>query len=350
MIKRRILLPATAFGIVLLSLSSCGSNKEEKKADVKAVTEKVKVIVVAKSQIDRIVEYSSSLSAFEEVHMAPSTPGRIEKINVEIGDRVGKGDVVAVMDQTSLHQATVQLRNAEADYSRFDTLAKVGGVAKQQYEQVKAAYDIAKSNVAFLSENTRLRAPFSGVVSGKYFEDGELYSGSPTAGNKSAVVSLVQISPLKVLVNVSEQFFPSIKKGMEVRVSCDIYPGKTFKGNVFRIHPTVDPMSRSFVAEIEVANANEDLRPGMFARVVFDMDKQEALLVPAISVVKLQGSDERFLFVVRDGAAKRISVKLGQRVDDNVEVLSDEIKEGDRLVVFGQSRIQDGMAVSVVNE
>lgn len=350
MIKRGFILSATVIGGILLSLSSCGSKSEDNKADTKSATEKVKVITLNKSYIDRVVEYSSSLSAYEEVHMAPSTPGRIEKINVEVGDNVKKGDVVAVMDQTSLHQATVQLRNAEADYNRFDTLAKVGGVARQQYEQVKAAYDIAKSNVEFLSENTRLRAPFKGVVSGKYFEDGELYSGSPTVGNKSAVVSLVQISPLKILVNVSEQYFPKVKKGMDVRISADIYPGKTFNGKVFRIHPTIDPASRSFVVEVEVGNGSEELRPGMFARVVFDMDRQEALLAPAISVMKLQGSDERFLFVVRDGLAKRISVKLGQRVDDNVEVLSDEITEGDALVVFGQARLLDGVAVTVVSE
>ncbi len=349
MIKKGFILSAMVIGS-MLSLSSCGNKPEEnKKAETQQV-EKVKVTLLTRQHIDRIVEYSSSLSPFEEVHMAPSTPGRIEKLTVEVGDRVSKGQTVAIMDQTSLHQATVQLRNAEADFSRFDTLQKVGGVARQQYEQVKAAYDIAKSNVNFLTENTRLKAPFSGVVSGKYFEDGELYTGSPTANGKSAVVSLVQISPLKVLVNVSEQFFPKVKKGMEARVSCDIYPGKTFTGRVFRIHPTIDATSRSFVAEIEIPNNDESLRPGMFARVVFDMDKQEALLAPAIAVMKLQGSDDRFVFIVRNGIAKRIGVKLGQRVDDQVEVLSSDIKEGDQLVVFGQARLIDGVAIDIVQE
>lgn len=350
MVIRNLFRPGLIIGSILLLLSSCGSKSSENQSAVPQKVESVKVVVLTKKQIDREVEYASSLTAFEEVHLAPSTPGRIERIEVEVGDRVRKGDVVAIMDQTSLHQAMVQLRNAEADFKRFDTLQKVGGVALQQYEQVKAGYDIAKSNADFLAENTRLRAPFSGIVSGKYYEDGEMYSGSPTANGKSAIVSLVQINPLKILVNVSEQFFPMVKRGMEVELVCDIYPGRTFVGRVFRIHPTIDASSRTFVVEVETANGDELLRPGMFARVTFPMEQQEALLVPAIAIMKLQGSDERFLFVVKDGKAHRIGVKLGQRIDDEVEVISSELREGDQLVVFGQARLLDGVPVSIVEE
>lgn len=348
--NRKVFLSGLMLGGTILLFSACGKKAEKQETAIEQKIESVKVAVLAPSEIDRMVEYSASLAPFEEVHMAPSTPGRVEKVKVEVGDHVQKGTVVAIMDQTSLHQAMVQFRNAEADYKRFDTLSKVGGVARQQYEQIKAAYDIAKSNVEFLSDNTQLRAPFSGVVSGKYFEDGELYSGSPTANGKSAIVSLVQIKPLKTLVNVSEQYFPVIKTGATVNMSCDIYPDKTFTGRVFRIHPTIDATSRTFVVEVETSNGDELLRPGMFTRVTFHLSKQKAILVPAISVMKLQGSDERFVFMVSEGKAKRVSVKLGQRVDDEVEILSDQIKEGDTMVVFGQSRLLDGMAVSVVNE
>jgi RND family efflux transporter MFP subunit len=269
---------------------------------------------------------------------------------VEVGDRVAKGDILAIMDQTQLHQAQIQLKNAETDFNRFDTLQKVGGIARQQYDQIKAAYDIAKSNVQFLSENTRLRAPFSGVVSGKYFENGELYSGAPNATGKAAIVSLVQLNPLKVMVSVSEQYFPQIKKGMEAIILCDIYPGKIFTGKVFRIYPTIDASTRTFMVEVETPNRDELLRPGMFTRVSFELDKVEALLVPALSILKVQGSDERYLFIVENGKAKRISIKPGQRIDDDVEVISNQLKTGDQIVIFGQTRLMDGTPVTVISE
>ena len=109
--------------------------------------------------------------------MAPAQPGRINKIKVEIGDRVGKGQVIAEMDRTTLNQAELQLINLEKDFRRLDTLMSVGGVAAQQYDQVKTQLDITRTNVEFLRENVVLSSPFAGIITAKYFENGELYSG-----------------------------------------------------------------------------------------------------------------------------------------------------------------------------
>lgn len=333
----------------LMTLSSCGaSSTENTSSATPPKAENVKVQPLTLKSINRVVEYATSLIAYEEVHMAPASPGRIEQITVEVGDRVAQGQLLAIMDQTQLHQAQVQLRNAETDYQRFDTLNKVGGVARQQYDQVKANYDITRSNVAFLTENTRLKAPFSGVVSGKYYENGEMYSGSPTAAGKAAIVSLVQMNRLKTLANVSEQFFPQIKKGMPVSLVCDIYPGRTFTGTVSRIYPTIDAATRTFPVEVELPNADEALRPGMFARVSFELDKVEALLVPAQAILKMQGSDERYLFVADNGKARRVSLKMGQRINDEVEIITNNIQAGDQIIVAGQARLLDGMPVNVM--
>ena len=208
----------------------------------------VETMVLEKQMISRSIEYTSTLNPYEENHLASAGPGRIEEIFVEIGDHVNKGDILVQMDRTQLHQAMIQLKNVETDYQRLDTLNKVGGISKQQYDQIKAQYDIASSNVEFLQENTVLRAPFTGVISGKYYEDGEFYSGAPsTMSGKSAIVSIVQIDPLKSMVNISEKYFPLIRTEMDATVTCDIYPGKSFPGKVMRIHPTIDPGTRSFI-------------------------------------------------------------------------------------------------------
>ena len=275
--------------------------------------------------------------------------GRIEAIYAEVGDRITKGTALVQMDRTQLHQAEIQLKTVETDFKRLDTLAKVGSIAQQQYDQLKAQYEVAKSNVDFLRENTRLLAPFSGVISGRYFEAGELYSGAPnTQAGKAAVLSLVQIDRLKAMVALSEKYFPLVRNGMEVAVLTDIYKDKAYTGRVYRIHPTIDPMNRTFNVEIQIDNREGLLRPGMFCRVTFDLDKEEAILLPSMAILKMQGSNERYLFVERSGIAERIGVTIGKRYDDDVEVFSDELKTGDRVIVSGQSRLVDGVAVEVV--
>ncbi|MBW6490112.1 MAG: efflux RND transporter periplasmic adaptor subunit [Lentimicrobium sp.] len=333
---------------------SCSGEKKDGESKNAANTEKTEIVKVAPLEVQQVshsVEYSATLQAFEELHMAPASPGRIDAIYVEVGSRVNKGDLIVQMDRTQLHQAEIQLKNLEIDFRRFDTLQKAGSVPQQQYDQMKSQLEIARSNVSFLQENTKLKAPFSGIISGKYFEAGEMYSGAPVPQvGKAAIVSLVQITRLKAIVPVSEKYFPLIRKGMEVRLVSDIYPEKTFKGSIFNIYPTVDAGSRTFNVEIHVDNAGGLLRPGMFSRAELDFDKVEAMMTPAIAVLKMQGSNDRYLFIDENGVARRIAVVPGRRYNDLVEVISDQLKLGDKVVVSGQARLLDGMAIQVEGE
>jgi len=327
------------------------SNPETAAASKQQTIENVKTIRLEKQKIARTIEYSSSIIAFEEIHLASSSPGKIDRISLEIGDRVKKGDILVQMDRTQLHQAMVNLKNTETDFMRLDTLNKVGSISKQQYDQMKARYEIAQSNVEFLQENTILRAPFDGVISGKYYEDGELYSGTPnTSAGKAAILSIVQIDPLKVVVNISENYFPFLKTGMDARVTSGLYPEKAIIGKVLRVYPTIDPSTRSFTCEIKIDNKNELLRPGMFCRVSINLGEELALVVPAVAVLKMQGSNERYLFLEEEGMARRITVTLGKRFDDKLEVISDEIREGSNLIVSGQARLVDGAPVKVISD
>ena len=345
---------------MVLSGCSAGTNETGKEENIIAETETqpssateqmVEIIELKKQMISRSIEYTSNLIPFEENHLVPSTPGRIEKIYVEISDRIKKGDLLVQMDRTQLHQAEIQLKNIENDFRRLDTLNKVGSISEQQYEQMKAQYDIALSNVEFLRENTVLRAPFDGVISGKYFENGEFYSGAPsTPTGKSAVVSIVQLDPLKAVVNISEKYFPMIRTGMEATVTCDIYPGKSFNGKVMRIHPTIDPATRSFIIEIKIGNESRFLRPGMFSRVSMTLGEDMALVLPSVAVLKLQGSNERYVFLAENGIAKRITVQIGKRYDDKTEVISDELWEGKHLIIKGQARLVDGDRVVIASD
>ena len=310
--------------------------------------EAVRVIELDYSEIARSITYTANLRAFREVHLAPAQPGRVDRIHVEAGDRVSQGQLLVEMDRTQLLQARVQLENLEKDFRRMDTLRKVGSITQQQFDQISAQYEVTKSNVQFLEENTRLAAPFSGRISAKYFENGEMFSGAPnTPAGKAAVLTLVQTSRLKAMINVSERFSRQITEGMTVSLTSDIWPEEVFEGRVTTIYPTIDPSTRSFTIELVIPNPLERLKPGMFARGTIELKQVEAFVVPALAVLRLQGTNERYVFIEDNGRARRVVVELGERFDDRVEVLSNEISAGDNLIIAGQARLLDGVAVTV---
>jgi RND family efflux transporter MFP subunit len=340
-------------GLLISACSSKDENTTTTSSDPATLTEKaaipVKVMTLSQTKISRTIDYTATVLPFEEVNMAPSTPGRIDKIYVETGDKVNKGDDLFLMDRTQLYQLKLQLSSLEKDLNRIDTLLKSGSAKQQQYDQMKTQYDVTKTNVDFMEENSLLKAPFYGVVTGKYFEDGEIYSGAPTTQTgRSAVVTVMQVDPLKVNVNISEQFYPLIKRGMKAKITSDVYEGEVFTGTVYRISPTVNSGTRSFIAEVELPNRNDLLKPGMFVRVSMDLGQVETFVVPANTVLLQEGTNIRYVFVEKNNIAERIEVKLGKRFDDLFEIISENLKEGDLLVNEGQSRLINGDKIEII--
>src|SRR4030043_1568064 len=243
--------------LIPIFIASCSksTNKEATVSGTDTTVYRVKTMLLEKQKVAQKIDYTANLVAYEEIHYAPASPGRIEEINVEVGSRVKKGDVIARMERTQLIQATEQLQNARSNFERMDTLYKLKSISEQQYEAVKTQYEIIKSNVDFLTRNTTLVSPINGIVTGKYFESGELYSGVPnTTAGKAALVTLMQINPLKTRINISEKYYPMVKKGMKAMVKVDIYPDRQFRGEVFRVYPTISADTRTFPVELVINN------------------------------------------------------------------------------------------------
>ncbi len=309
----------------------------------------VKVEKIHRQDILQELAYPANLVAFEEVHYAPASPGRIKNIKVEVGDRVKKGQLLVQMDRTQLQQALTQLDNARSTYQRIDTLYKAGSISEQQYDQAKTQYEIAKTNLQFQKENTTLTSPLTGIVTGRYFEPGELYSGAPnTQAGKAAVLSLQQINPMKAKVGVAQRYFPVVKKGMRAIITTDIYPKETFVGKIYRIHPTIDPATRSFQVEFSIHNPKELLRPGMFAGIKIKLGETEAFVVPAIAILKQEGTNNRYVFINKNNTAKKVDVTLGKRFDDKIEIKTNDLQEGDELIIAGQGGLMDGSKINII--
>jgi RND family efflux transporter MFP subunit len=134
---------------------------------------------------------------------------------------------------------------------------------------------------------------------------------------------------------------------MKAEITADVYKGEKFTGTVFRIYPVVNASTRSFTTELELSNRNDMLKPGMFVRLSLNLGEVETFVVPASTVLQQEGTNQRFVFLEKDNVATRIEVALGQRFDDQLEIVSSDIKAGDKLVCEGQAKLISGDKITV---
>ena len=324
---------------------AAGCGNTAKKAETQVVAQEVvptvAVETVSAREVPQTATYTSTVQAYVKNNIAPQMAGRISKINVEIGDFVKKGQVLAEIDKSQLIQAQLQLQNQEVELSRLKTLYQSGAVSKSDFDAVELAYKVAQTQVANLEENTILRSPIDGVVTARNYDAGDMYAMT------SPIYVVEQIIPVKLLVAISESDYTKVKKGDSIEITADAIPGKTFYGKVEKIYPTVDPATRTFVVEVVVANAYKTLRPGMFARVTVNFGTNKNVVIPDVAVVKQQGSGERFVYVLNeDGTVTYQKVVLGRRMGAEYEVL-EGLTDGATIVTGGQIRLKDGVKVTV---
>ena len=321
--------------------AACGGKQMQQQAEQRV--ELVETTALATSDISRELEFSTTLEGWQTLNVAPSLTGKIEHIYVEVGTSVGAGSMLVRMDQNQYTTTKLTYANLGVELQRMESLRESGAVSQQAYDQTKLNYEQTKESLAFLEKNTYVRAPFAGVISAKNYEDGELYSGQP-------ILVLTQIYTLKALIAIPENYYPLVKKGMQVNLSSEIYPGEMFPATVEVVYPTVDPASHTFQAKLRIPNSGLKLRPGMYVKTRMSLGMARAMVVPYQAVLKLTGSNDRYVFVDDGGVARRVFVKLGQRFDENIEIISDELQEGDRLVTVGQAKLVDGSKLNVTKE
>ena len=326
--------------IAAVSFAGCtGKKGVTAVAEDKGVLTKSAVAEEASVQLTEV--FTSEIEPYKENDITPAASGvHIDRILVEVGDPVREGQLIVTLDPTQYTQQLVQLKTVEDDYNRLLPVYEAGGISTQQIEQAKAQLDVQREVVANLKKNIEVRSPISGVVTARNYESGDLFAQQP-------ILHIMQIDPLKVIANISEQYFPNVKVGMPVKLAVDIFPDEEFTGTVSLIYPALDPTTRTFKVEVKVPNAKRTLRPGMYARTTFDMGSKEGVMVPDVAVQKQVGSAERYLYViVGDSVAERRSVKVGRQVGDRVDILSG-IEAGEPVAVTALSKLFDGAKVDI---
>lgn len=347
---KKILLIASAIACAL-PLAGCQSKAKKAAAADAQEMNKVKVETARVETVAQTVDLTANLEGFRELFISPSIQAlRIDEIKVEVGDRVRKGQVLVELDKTQYNTTALQFSNAELNLSRMKPVYESGGVSKQQIDELENNIDVMKETLANLEANMTLRSPIDGVVTGRYNEVGDVYMMSGNADGGIGILQVKQMDRLKAYVYVSEQYFPYVYMGMPVDVHVEIFPDKTYSGKVSRINPSINAATRTFEVEVTIPNSSLELRPGMYARTVFNMGETESVTVQDMAVKRQVGTNDKYVFVVNDDNTvdKRL-VTTGRQNGDRMEVLSG-LEEGERVVVAGANRLLDGMVVNVVTE
>ena len=331
------------FAGVLGMAAGCGNSKSGNQTAEQTEPERIQAVSVMQTTSKDVPQeeiYTSTVEAYATNNIAPQSPSRIQKINVEVGDYVYAGQIVAVMDQVSLNQSRLSMVNDSVEFSRLKGLYEQGGVSKSDLDAMELKYNVSRSQYENILENTILRSPISGVISARNYDRGDMYTGTP-------IYVVEQVTPVKLLVGISEADYTKVKKNDPVEITVDAIPGRTFTGRISRIYPTIDPSTHTFTSEIHVANGDRTLKPRMYSKGTVTFGVNHSVVVPDNCIVKQQGSAVRSVYVLQsDNTVKETVVTLGRHFGTDYEILSG-LNEGDTIVVKGQGSLKDGMKVNV---
>ncbi len=326
----------------VLIMASCGQKTTEQQTVIVEEAPKVTVTKVHAENVAQLSTYPTTVEADVVNNITPQTASRIKDILVEVGDHVRKGQKLATMDAINLEKIRLQVANDSIEYGRTKELYEIGAASQSNFEAITLAYEVSKKSYANLLENTILTSPISGVITARNYDEGDMYAMA------QPLFVVQNITPVKMLINISESNYSKVKKGMEVELAADAFPGETFKGKVNLVYPTIDPRSHTFPVEIIVDNKDEKLRPGMFTRVTINYGTNYRVVVPDSAVLKQVGADDKYVYVLNDdNTVTYTPVKVGIRMGDRYEIISG-LNDGDIIVTSGQTRLKNNIKVDIV--
>jgi membrane fusion protein (multidrug efflux system) len=326
--------------------SGCQSQKK-KAASAERIKIEVAVDTAARRTINQERKLLGTLSAYRETDLAPLSMGsvRVRYLPFKIGEYVEAGQVVAKMDDAQFVQTEAQFASLKSQYERSKALYEASALSKAQFEGIEAQYTSMKRQMVTMEENTVLKAPFSGVITAKSVEEGELYSASMAPGGFKGVVRITQLNPLKIDLDVDDQTVRFVKKGMQVELTVDNGTDSLpVYGRVDYVNPVANSMSRSFGVRIIVQNRKHTLLPGSFAEAhIIISTRDSCLSVPRSAVV-----DEK-VFSVKDSVAVSRKVETGLLTERYAEIVSG-LSAGDIIVVKGNKALPDSAVIDIIDK
>ncbi|MEK6726159.1 MAG: efflux RND transporter periplasmic adaptor subunit [Deltaproteobacteria bacterium] len=331
--------------------------------EVKQEERKGVLLTTAKAElrpVERSLLFVGELQAEAEADVKAEVKGKVLEIYKNLGEAVKKGELIARLDseeyKISHEQATQAIEEARSKYQlarlnrdRADGLFKKGLISERESDEARESLNGLEATVkerhAVLKMATkRLRdtdivAPFSGVIKERFVNVGDYVD------DKSAVASVVAMSPLKLKASIPERAAGGVRKGMKVFVKIEAYPGKVFEGSVVRVSPSLDPKTRTLPIEAVFSNNDGILKPGFFAKgKVVTKGDDKGIFVTESSLISFAGVKK--VFVIENGIASERVVKVGERVDDELEI-TDGVREGEVIATSALNKLSTGVKVEV---
>jgi len=293
-----------------------------------------------------------SLTANEQVELKSETDGTVEEINFLEGEPVEAGRLLVKLDDT---KARAQVTEAKANYAlskgnydRAKQLLEDKLISQQEFDQTAAAFAANEATVALRErqlQDTRIHAPFEGVVSARLISPGQVISRNTT------LTWLVDLDPLKVEVNVPERFLSQVLPHQKLGLQVAAWPNRSFEGEVYFVSPYVNPDTRTVLVKATVPNPELTLKPGMFAGLELTLNvRSNALVIPETAVNQVLEGNRAVVMIVNDNYRVEVrQIKVGLRLERRLEV-TEGLAEGDRVIVEGLQKIGPGMSVNVAPE
>ena len=396
LVRRKYLIPAIGISVVCLILGFVVATRV--RANVPSnvsgsAVPRAPITLVWRGEISNTLSIAGEFLPYQEVELHAKVAGYIRKINVDIGDRVRSGQVLALLEvpeltaqvqgadagvrhsQDEIFRAQNEVARDEADHAALHAAAlrlkqaaesRPGLIAAQELEnaqakdraseaQVEAAksalsaarqqLDVAKANhsqVSAMSDYSRIIAPFDGVVTWRYADTGALVQAGTSSNSAQPVVKIAQVNTLRLRIPVPESVASSVHSGALADIAVQA-TGEHFTGAVTRSTGALDRATRTEQVEIDVPNQKLRLAPGMFANVVLGMQKHsDALMIP---VQALSRADSPTVLVVgNDNRVETRAVRTGLEDANSVEIVSG-LKEGERVIVANLGSYQAGELV-----
>lgn len=375
----------------LLLTAGCHDDQQQSKTDAAPVAP---IAVVRRGQLANTLQVAGEFIPYQEVELHAKVAGYIKRINVDIGDRVKAGQVLATLDVPELEaqvqgatagvrqtrdqitRAKSEVQQAQANYEalhaesqRLQQAAKAqpGLIAEQELDDARAKdqaaaaqVDAAKSGLsateqqlgvsqadqqhyASLADYSRITAPFPGVVTWRYADTGALIQAGTSNAGSMPVVKLAEIDELRLRLPVPEALAPFVHVGDTAQIQVQAL-NKTFSGKVMRDTDALDPSTRTMQVEIDVPNPKGELEPGMYAQVTLNVERAGNALVVPIQSVDQSGSQPAVMLVDSSNHVQKRVVQLGISTANRIEILSG-LRTGDRVIAANLSSYQPGEAV-----
>jgi membrane fusion protein, multidrug efflux system len=332
---------------IAVGLTACGKKQEKKETEKKLSL--VKVREIKGEEFSDRYKVVGTVKPNTSAKLSSEEGGIITYLSKDKGSSVSKGETVVVLkkdfDKASYDQAVSQYDLAKDNYERAEKLYKENATTEQVYMNAKLQFNIAEKTVEMY--RTRLgkgyiTSPISGVVDAKFMNLGEM------TGAGSPILSIVDISKVKIEAGIPEKYVTRLSKGRTVEITFDVLPDESFNGKISYISSTLNPQSRTFDIEVILDNKNRKLKPEMSANVFFtNMNLNNAVVLERD--VFVDNGDEQFVFVLENDVAKKKIIKLGG-VSENKVLVSEGLNIGDKLIYYGFRALVDGDKVKVESE